>query len=201
MQKRRSILRGLLGLGGLGAVAKAAGDEQAEPKAAFGGGLQLFFAFRDTVINFNGSNGIGNHIGTVEGAITGTSITNFQFLPTSQTTINYDNRCLITDLDGDQIVFQVVGTGRFLAPPLSDANHKTLGNLMTLGGPLVATMTAIQASGKYAFLIGRKFPCKMVATNAFNPSSGVLGNVYGEVYSDSVGVIASILKDSSAQLA
>jgi hypothetical protein len=197
MQKRRSILRGLLGLGGLSAVAKASGDEKAEPRAAFGGGLQLFFAFRDTVINFNGSNGIGNHIGTVEGAITGTSITNFQFIPTSQTTITYDNRCLITDLDGDQIVFQVIGTGRFLAPPLSDPANKTLGSLMSLGGPLVATMTAIQASGKYAFLLGRKFPCKMAASNAANPSNGVLGNVYGEVYSDSVGVIASGLKRNS----
>ena len=200
MQKRRSILRGLLGLGGLSAVAKASGDEQAEPRAAFGGGLQLFFAFRDTVINFNGSNGIGNHIGTVEGAITGTSITNFQFLPTSQTTISYDNRCLVTDLDGDQILFQVIGTGRFLAPPISDATNRTLGNLMSLGGPLVATMTAIQATGKYVFLIGRKFPCKMAAANAVNPSAGVLGNVYGEVYSDSVGVIASVIKDSSVQL-
>ncbi len=199
MQKRRSILRGLLGLGGLSAVAKASGEEELAPQAAFGSGLQLFFAFRDTVINFNGSNGIGNHIGTVEGAITGTSITNFQFLPTSQTTISYDNRCLITDLDGDQIVFQVVGTGRFLAPPLSDPNQKTLGNLMTLGGPLVATMTALSASGKYAFLVGRKFPCKMAASNAFNPSNGVLGNVYGEVYSDSVGVLASTIKSSSVR--
>lgn len=200
MQKRRSILRGLLGLGGMSAVAKASEDKpRTLPHAAFGGGLQLFFAFRDTVINFNGSNGIGNHIGTVEGAITGTSITNFQFIPTSQTTITFDNRCLITDLDGDQIIFQVIGTGRFLAPPLADDKNKTLGNLMSLGGPLVATMTAIQASGKYVFLLGRKFPCKMVASNAYSPSNGVLGNVYGEVYSDSVGVLARAIKDSSVQ--
>lgn len=194
METRRSILAGLLGMAGLGVVAKAAGDE---PQQVFGGGLELFFAFRDTVINFSTTTGVGDHIGTVEGVITGTSITNFQFLPTSQTTIKFDNRCLITDLDGDQIIFQVLGSGRFLAPPISDSNNALLGNLMGIGGPLVATFIVIQASGKYAFLIGRKFPCKMVASNAINPSNGVLGNVYGEVYSDSVGVISSALKDAT----
>lgn len=194
METRRSILAGLLGLVGLGAVAKAADDET---QAVFNSGLELFFAFRDTVINFSTTTGIGDHIGTVEGAITGTSITNFQFIPTSQTTIQFDNRCLITDLDGDQIIFQVLGSGRFLAPPISDPGNTVLGNLMGIGGPLVATMIAIKASGKYAFLIGRKFPCKMVASNAINPSNGVLGNVYGEVYSDSVSVISSALKSAA----
>lgn len=191
MQKRRSLLAGILGLGGLRAVAKAADNHD---DAVFNSGLQLFFAQRDTVINFDGSSGIGNHIGTVEGAITGTSIVNFQFIPTSQTTIKYDNRALITDIDGDQIVFQVVGTGRFVVPPLSDPNNTLLGNLMSLGGPLVATYTALNATGKYAFLVGRKFPCKMAASNAVKFSNGVLGNVYVEVYSDSVGVITSALK-------
>jgi hypothetical protein len=191
METRRSILGGLLGLVGLSAIAKAAGDES---QAVYNSGLQLFFAFRDTVINFSPTSGLGDHIGTVEGAITGTSITNFQFIPTSQTTIEFDNRCLISDLDGDQIIFQVVGSGRFLAPPISDPDNTALGNLMGIGGPLVATFTVIKASGKYAFLIGRKFPGKMIASNAINPSNGVLGNVYGEVYSDSVGVISSALR-------
>lgn len=192
MSNRRNVLAGLLGLGGLGAVAKAA--EEVRPEAVFNSGLQLFFAQRDTVINFDTGTGIGDHVGTVEGAITGTSIVNFQFIPTSQTTIKYDNRALITDLDGDQILFQVVGTGRFLAPPASDPNNTTLGNLMALGGPLVATYTAIVTTGKYVFLQGRKFPCKMAASNAVRNSTGVLGNVYVEVYSDSVGVLASIIK-------
>ena len=194
MQTRRSILAGLLGLAGLSSVAKAAGDE---PQQAFGGGLQLFFAFRDTVINFSGTTGVGDHSGTVEGAIVGTSITNFQFIPTSQTTIQFDNRCLITDLDGDQILFQVLGTGRFLAPPLIDASNTLLGNLMSLGGPLVATFIALQATGKYAFLIGRKFPGRMAASNVTNASSGVLGNVYGEVYSDAVGVLQRQIQGAS----
>ncbi|MEQ1884896.1 MAG: hypothetical protein ABL967_07525 [Bryobacteraceae bacterium] len=200
MENRRNILAGLLGLGGLAAVAKAdttegVAEETATPdvsaNAVYTSGLRLFFAFRDTVIRFDTTNGIGAHIGTVEGAITGTSITNFQFIPTSQTTIVFDNRCLISDIDGDQIIFRVVGNGRFIIPPPTDTTSP-LGNLAGIGGPLIATMTALQGTGKYSFLVGRKFPCKMIATNAATPAigtiGGVLGNVYGEVYSDTVGV-------------
>ena len=193
MSNRRSILAGLLGLGGLKAVASAA----ERPDAVFNSGLQLFFAQRDTVVNFNASNGLGDQLGTVEGAITGTSITNFQFIPTSQTNIKFDNRCLITDLDGDSIIFDVNGTGTFLIPAPTDPNS-SLGNLMALGGPLRATYTAISATGKYAFLVGRKFPAKMAAANAVNGSAGVLGMVYVEVYSDSVGVIASAIKRNTS---
>jgi hypothetical protein len=192
MEKRRTLLKGLLGLAGLGTVAKAATAVN-DPQAVFNSGLELFFAFRDTVINFNNSTGVGDHCGTVEGAITGTSITNFQFIPTSQTTIKFDNRCLISDLEGDQIIFQVVGTGSFIVPPPTDSSS-TLGNLMSLGGPLVATFIVTVATGKYLFLVGRKFPCKMMASNVTNPSTGLLGNVYGEVYSDSVGVISNYIR-------
>jgi hypothetical protein len=191
MANRRNLLTGLLGLGGLVAVGSAAetGSSVAETtsdsgaNAVFANRLQLIFAFRDTVINFDGNTGVGDHIGTVEGAIVGTSITNFQFIPTSQTTIKFDNRCLISDIDGDQIIFRVVGTGRFIIPPPTDTTSP-LGNLAGIGGPLVATFEALQGTGKYAFLVGRKFPGKMIATNAAKPSAGVLGNVYGEVYSD-----------------
>ena len=199
MKNRRSVLE-LLALGGTAALTARA-DEQ--PKATFpSGGLQLIFAFRDTVISFNTANGLGTHLGTVEGAIVGNSVTNFQFIPTSQSTIQFDNRCLITDLDGDQIVFRVVGSGKFIIPPTGDpattgpANAGSppfdLGNLSGTGGPLIATFTAINATGKYAFIVGRKFPGKMVAMNAGHPTltgpppalAGVLGTVYGEVYSD-----------------
>jgi len=193
MQQRRSLLKAILGATGLGFAAQAAD----QPAAVFNSGLELFFAFRDTVINFNASTGLGDHCGTVEGVITGTSITNFQFIPTSQTTIKFDNRCMITDLDGDQIIFQVVGTGSFIVPPPTDPSS-TLGNLMSLGGPLVATFNVTVATGKYLFLVGRKFPGKMAASNVTSPSAGVLGNVYGEVYSDSVSVssVASIVRSS-----
>jgi hypothetical protein len=184
MEKRRSVLKGLLGLAGLSTVATAASTV---PRATFNSGPQLFFAFRDTVINFNNTTGVGDHCGTVEGEITGTSITNFQFIPTSPTTIKFDNRCMISDIDGDQVIFQVVGTGSFIAPPPTDSSS-VLGNLMSLGGPLVATFAVTVATGKYLFLTGRKFPGKMMASNVTSPSTGVLGNVYGEVYSDSVSV-------------
>lgn len=190
MQNRRKVLTGLLGLGGLSVAATAAEER---PEAVYRKGLELFFAFRDTVISFNGITGIGVHCGTVEGAVTGSSITNFQFTPTSQTTIKFDNRCMITDLDGDQVIFQVVGTGRFISPLPTDPNS-TLGNLMALGGPLVATFTVVVSTGKFVFLQGRKFPGKMVASNVTSPSSGVLGNVYGEVYSDYVGVLLTMLR-------
>jgi hypothetical protein len=192
VNQRRNVIRGLLGWCGLAAAVKAAPATQ-QPEAVFNSGLQLFFAQRDMVINFDQATGIGNHIGTVEGAIAGTSIVNFQFIPTSQTTIKYDNRALISDIDGDQIIFQVIGVGRFIVPPPADTTSP-LGNLMVLGGPLVATYVALQATGKYAFLVGRKFPCKMMATNAVKASPGSLGNVYVEVYSDSVGVLASALQ-------
>jgi hypothetical protein len=192
MAKRRNILAGLLGLGGMSAMAKAAKTEM-EDRAVFNSGLQLFFAQRDTVINF-GADFVGNHIGTVEGAITGTSIVNFQFVPTSQNTIKFDNRCLIQDIDGDQIVFQVVGTGRFVEPVV-DSTSTLLGSLMALGGPLVATYVALKATGKYAFLVGRRFPCKMAASNCVRASAGVQGNVYVEVYSDNVSVLASAIRD------
>ena len=196
MEKRRNILKSLLGIAGFGAVANAAVPENAAaPQARFNGGLQLFFAFRDTVINFNPSTGIGDHIGTVEGVITGTSMTNFQFVPTSQTTIKYDNRCLISDLEGDQILFQVVGTGSVIVSPPVDATTP-LGSLMAFGGPLEATFTVLKATGKYLFLIGRKFPGKMMASNTVSVSPGVIGNVYGEVYSDTVGVIQSAIHGS-----
>jgi hypothetical protein len=81
----------------------------------------------------------------------------------------------------------------FIVPPASDPSV-TLGNLMSLGGALVATFTVTVATGKYVFLIGREFPGKMAAANITNPSSGVLGNVYGEVCSDTVSVDASLIR-------
>ena len=193
MQNRRNVLAGILTMGGITAASASAHDDL-QPQAVFNSGLQLFFAQRDAVITFDTNTGIGTHMGTVEGAIAGTSITNFQFIPTSQSTIKFDNRVLITDVDGDQILFSHVGTGRFLLTPLADSTNP-LGNLMSpTGGPLVGTYTALQGSGKYAFLVGRKFPCKMLGSNSTRPVGGAIGNVYGEIYSDNVGVITSAIK-------
>ena len=193
MANRRSILAGLLGFGGVSALAKAAET----PDAVFSSGLELFFAQRDAVTSFNASNGLGTQVGTTEGVITGTSITNFQFIPTSQTSIKFDNRTLITDTDGDSIIFDVNGTGQFLIPPPSDPNNP-LGNLLALGGPLVATYTALIATGKYAFLVGEKFPAKFAAENAVGGSSGLLGTVYVEVFVNTFGIVASSIRAAKA---
>jgi hypothetical protein len=190
MNKRRNFLAGLLGWAGLSAAAKAESTEK--PDLVIDSGLQIFFVQNDTVIAFNGNTGDGTQVGNVIGAIGGTSITNFQFIPKSQTTITFNNRALITDTDGDQILFQVLGSGSFIAP-LTDTTTP-LGTLMSLGGPLVATYIAIQGSGKYAFLVGREFPVKMAATNSAIGSAGVLGNVYVEVYSDSVGALSTAIR-------
>lgn len=196
MSNRRSVLARLLGLGGLSALAKV-GVAEERPQEVFNGGLELFFAQRDVVTAFSPTTGLGTQIGTTEGVITGTSITNFAFTLTSQTTISFDNRCLITDTDGDSIIFDVNGTGEFLIPPPSDPNS-SLGNLLALGGPLVGTYTAIIATGKYAFLVGEKFPVVEAAENAVGGSSGTLGTVYVEVYSNVVGIISSNIKKAKA---
>lgn len=182
MQKRRNILAGLLGAFGAGKVAKAASSASDLERKIFE--IPLFFTQRDTVVDFQPNTGLGLQVGTVEGLISGTSVVNFQFIPTSQTEINFDNRALITDLDGDQIVFKNVGRGRFIVPPLGDASSP-LGNLMGIGGPLTGSYECVNASGKYTFLVGRKFPYRSIACNPARP--GFPGQVYVEVYSDIIG--------------
>jgi len=182
MQKRRNILAGLFGILGANKAAKAATAESELERKIFE--IPLFFTQRDTVVDFQPSTGLGLQVGTVEGLIAGTSIVNFQFVPVSQTEINFDNRAMITDLDGDQVIFKNVGNGRFLIPPLSDPGSP-LGNLQGIGGPLTGTYECVQATGKFRFLLGRKFPYRSVATNPARP--GFPGQVYVEVYSDIIG--------------
>ena len=179
MQRRRNMLKTLLGLGGLSSVAAKA----AEPKSALSNasGPTLIFTQRDTVVDFQPNTGIGLQVGTVDGRIVGTSIVNFQFTPLNQTDIKFDNRAIITDLDGDQIIFKNVGTGRFIVPPLSDSGSP-LGNLFGVGGPLSGTYECIKASGKYTYLVGRVFPYRSIASNPAR--AGFPGQVYVEVYSD-----------------
>jgi len=196
MPNRRSVLTRLLGVGGISLLARAEAAEQHSDEY-FNGGLELFFAQRDSVTAFNPGTGLGTQVGTTEGVITGTSITNFAFIPTSQTTIKFDNRCLITDTAGDSLIFDVNGTGEFLIPAPSDPNS-SLGNLLSLGGPLVATYTVISATGVYAFLVGQKFPAVFSAANAVGGSSGLLGSVYVEVYSNTVGIASAIIRKAKA---
>src|ERR1700730_13056199 len=148
MQQRRSMLKALLGLGGLSQVAgKAAEPSKSAVSNPNASGLAIIFTQRDTVVDFNPATGVGLQVGTVAGSIVGTSVVNFQFTPVSQTDITFDNRVIITDLDGDQIVFRNPGTGRFIIPPLSDPSSP-LGNLFGVGGPLSGTYVTLSASGK-----------------------------------------------------
>jgi hypothetical protein len=174
MNRRRSILTGLLGFAGLASAKSDAENEH-------DGGSELFFSYRNLVINFSLSTGIGSDVGTVDGIIKGTILQNFQFLFTSPTTVQTpSDRGLFTDLDGDQILFKYAGTGTFIVP-LSDPSSP-LGNVMNVGGPFKVTYTVLSASGKYKFLVGKAFPGKIVATNAVSSSPGVLGSVYAEIY-------------------
>jgi len=192
MTRRRSILTGLLGFAGLSSAKAADASDD-------GGASDLFFSYRNLVINFNLSNGIGSDIGTVDGLLKGTILQNFQFLFTSATTVQtLSDRGLFTDLDGDQILFKYFGTGNFIAP-LSDPSSP-LGNVMSVGGPFKITYAVLNASGKYKFLIGQAFPGKIIATNAVSSSPGVLGSVYAEIYTDDAKSIARALNLSVAHL-
>ncbi len=139
----------------------------------------IFFAQRDTIINFQLDKGLGTQIGTVEGHVTGTSIVNFQFTPTSPTENTFENRVLITDLDGDQMLFKNPGRTKFLAS-LTDPSSP-LGNLMGLDAVLTGTYLCLKASGKWQHLVGRTFPYR--ATGAISTTPGP-GQVYVEVYWD-----------------
>jgi len=184
--KRRIFLAGLLGLGGLSSVKKAAAGDKRDR------GQQLFFAYRNVVTKFSPTGQTGNlvtfagaDLGTVEGVLSGTIIQNFTVTVNTMTgaaTTGPDHG-LFTDLDRDQITFQYTGTGNFL--PASD--------LMSAGGSLSVTYTVLDATGKYKFLLGRQFPAEVIATNAVDGSSGVLGCVYGEVYASEVQSIERAL--------
>src|SRR5690348_16270013 len=86
------------------------------------GGESLLATESSKVIRFNTDTGEGILVGTATGQIRGVTINNFKFSEASSglPNITFDNRIGITDLDGDQIVFHSVGTGKFVVPPLID---------------------------------------------------------------------------------
>jgi hypothetical protein len=153
--------------GTVGAPNAAADDANTNRK-------NVLFTQQDQVMAFDFHTGQGYQVGTVTGAISGTSIVNFQFIPTGAATFNFVNKVVITDLDGDQLLINNVGTGRFIAP--IDPS------IFALGGPLVGTYQVTGGTGKYVRWIGSRFPYRAVASN---PSSGNnLGSVMVEVLSN-----------------
>lgn len=164
----------------------------------------LLLIQQDKVIRFNTVTGEGIQVGTATGQIKGVSIVYFKFSEAASglPDITFDNRAGITDLDGDQIIFHNVGTGRFVVPPLIDETATLTnqvfgatplpcpgfgGSCSGVGGPLQGTYEVVATSGKYKNLypIGRKFPYRGIAYNPSSPPGDPedFGAVYVEVQS------------------
>ena len=161
----------------------------------------LLVVQQDKVIRFNTVTGEGIQVGTATGQIKGVSIVNFKFSEAAAglPEITFDNRAGITDLDGDQIIFHNVGTGKFVIPPLIDKSATLTnqvfgatpipcpgfgGSCSGVGGPLQGTYEVVATSGKYVnlFPIGRKFAYRGVAYNPSSPPGDP--NDFGAVYAE-----------------
>ena len=139
-------------------------------------GATLFIQ-QDAVQAFDLVTGRGFQIGTATGSITGTTFVEFQFSPSGPPVgdalpITFQNKVIITDLDGDQAFFDNVGTGTFhLGVPGAD--------FVGSGGPLVGTYVLTKGTGKYqALLVGATFGYRAVL---MNPPNGTFGSVYVRV--------------------
>ena len=141
---------------------------------------RLLFVHQDVVTSFPAT-GDGVRSGTMRGAISGSTTTNFQFLAVPPPEFASDDWTLLTDPDGDQILFRVQVTGRFLVfleAPADDPRHE----LNKVGGPFTGIYEVVEATGKYLGLIGHKFPCKGIGT--LPAKNQAIGSVYAEVYDD-----------------
>jgi hypothetical protein len=139
---------------------------------------RLLFAQRDEVQAFDVTTGIGFQTGTTTGSVVGTSFVKFHFTITGPPGANgalpiaFDNKVIITDLDGDQLFFDNKGTGVFHAGLPGDKFAGT-------GGPLTGTYVFTGGTGKFAkWKVGSTFDYRAIATN---PPNGALGNVYVQV--------------------
>lgn len=152
----------------------------------------VLFRLQDKVIRFD-LDGSGVQVGTATGRIEGVSITQFKFtLTPNNPNFSFDNRAGITDTDGDQIIFRVLGAGRFVIPPLKESPSTPAANevLGGLGGPVGGTYEVLAVSGKYVgkYKVGEKFPFQAVGYNpnpASMPAGQALGASYVEVFSNS----------------
>ena len=156
----------------------------------------ILFILQDKVISFLPT-GEGVQVGTATGKINGVSITNFDFDINFETgAFTFDNWAGITDPDGDQIIFNVLGAGQLVVPPLVAEGDPfpVLGSLgPPLGGPVSGTYEVRATSGKFSekYEIGEKFPFRAVGYNpnptaVMLPADEALGAVYVEVFSNRV---------------
>jgi hypothetical protein len=151
---------------------------------------KVLFIQQDKVVAFDPVTGIGAQTGVASGDINGVSIVNFQFVITAFPDFTFNNRAGITDVDGDQIIFKNVGTGRFTFPALNDPTltpgtppFQVFGN--GIGGPLRGTYEVVATSGKFAaeYYLGQLFTYRAIAYNPSTPPTapGTVGSVYVEV--------------------
>lgn len=144
---------------------------------------KVLFIQQDVVTSFPPT-GDGLRLGTVRGALTGISTTNFQFIPKTPTEFTSDELSLYTDANGDQVLFHVKLDGRFVTPlsGTPDPNFPGRDQLNLVNGTFGGTYEVIQATGQYLGLVGRKFPARGLAvTPVKNPAIGVS---YMEIFSD-----------------
>jgi hypothetical protein len=165
------------------------------PQAAMpqdGNPNNILFILRDKITRFDIPGGLGLQVGTATGKINGASITVFKFDFSAFPAFTVNNRAGITDIDGDQIIFKVVGSGQFGLPLVDptipgDTTAPPTQVLGGIGGPVSGTYEVVAASGKYAkaFHLGQKFPFKAVSYNPNPASVGTdpFGTTYVEVYS------------------
>ena len=149
------------------------------PGARAQGNVHILFTQQDTVQQFDLVTGQGFQTGTAAGAIAGTTFVEFQFVPAGPPAgdllpIAFQNKVIVTDIDGDQVFFDNNGTGSFhLGVPGFDFRGS--------GGPLTGTYVVTGGTGKYQqWKVGTTFTYRAVATNPPSPP-GALGTVYVQV--------------------
>ncbi len=151
-----------------------------DPEANMLETAKLLFIHQDVVTSFPAT-GDGVRSGTMRGAISGSTTTNFQFLAVPPPEFASDDWTLLTDPDGDQILFRVQVAGRFLVFLEAPANDSRR-HLNQVGGPFTGIYEVVEATGKYQGFVGRKFPCKGIGT--LPAKNQAIGSVYAEIYSD-----------------
>jgi hypothetical protein len=136
------------------------------------------FTQQDAVQAFDLVTGSGYQIGTATAKISGTTFVEFQFAPTGPPVgdvlpISFQNKVIITDIDGDQIFFDNNGTGSFhLAVPGADFKGS--------GG--TGTYVVTGGTGKYqSWTVGSTYRYRAIFTSPPTPPSA-LGNVYVEIF-------------------
>ncbi|MEM7353810.1 MAG: hypothetical protein AAF657_23625 [Acidobacteriota bacterium] len=145
----------------------------------------LLFVQQDAVTSFPNlpaGESDGVRVGTVKGEISGTVTVNFRFdLSVPPPDFAADDRALVVDPDGDQILFRVQVTGQFI-PFLTDPDPTRPADFNQLSGPFIGTYEVIQATGKYSDLVGEQYLARgLGVTPAQNPD---IGAVYTEVFFD-----------------